>query len=94
MVCVNTAKGLFNCTTDSGSFEDSWLLWEVPQVIGPLVGEKVSFQSKSIRLGVDGVLLDESMAAARGLSVVQHGQKIQIGVPFGVEGGYRKVCVR
>lgn len=93
VVCVNTANRLLNCATDSGSFEGSWLLWEVPQVIGPLVGEEVSFESKSIRLGVDGVLLDESMAAARGLSVVQHGQTIQIGVPFGAEGGYRKVCV-
>lgn len=94
MVFVHTANGLFNCVTDSGFFDGSWLLWEVPQVISPLVGEEVSFQSKSIRLGVNGVLLDNSMAAARGFNVVQHGQKIQIGVPFGAEGGYRKVCVR
>lgn len=93
MVCANAANGLFNCPPDSGAFKGSWLLWEVPQVIGPLVGEDVRFQSRSIRLGVEGVLLDDSMAAARGLSVVQHGQKVQIGVPFGAEGGSRKVCV-
>lgn len=94
MACVNTANGMFNCTADSGSFEGSWLLWDVPQVFAPLVGEEVGFQSKSIRLGVDGVLLDESMTAARGLTMVQHGQKIRIGVPFGAEGGYRKVRVQ
>lgn len=59
--------------------------------MAPLIGEGVNFQSKHIRLGVAGMLLEDSMAAARGLSVVQRGQKIQIGVPFGAEGGYRKV---
>lgn len=92
MVCVNTSNWLFTCATDSGSFKDGWLLLEVPRVMSPLVGEGVGFQSNSIRLGVDGMLLEESLAAARGLHVVHHGPKIQIGVPFGAEGGYRKVC--
>lgn len=92
MVCVNTSNILFICATDSGSFKDGWLLLEVPQVMSPPIGEGVGFQSNSIRLGVDGMLLEESLAAARGLRVVQHGQKIQIGAPFGAEGGYRKVC--
>lgn len=92
MWSLNTSNRLFICATDSGSFKDGWLLLEVPQVMSPLVGEGVDYQSNSIRLGVDGMLLEESLAAARGIRVVQHGQKIQIGVPFGTEGGYRKVC--
>lgn len=92
MWSVNTSNRLFTWATDSGSFKDGWLLLEVPRVMSPLVGEGVGFQSNSIRLGVDGTLLEESLAEARGLRVVQHGQKIQIGVPFGAEGGYRKVC--
>lgn len=92
MVCVNTSNILLICATDSSSFKDGWLLLEVPRVMSPLIGEGVGFQSNSIRLGVDGMLLEESLAAARGLRVVQHGQKIQIGVPFGAEGGYKKVC--
>lgn len=71
---------------------DGLLVLEVPRVMSPLVGEGVGFQSNSIKLGVDGMLLEESLAAARGLRVVQHGQKILIGVPLGAEGGYRKVC--
>ncbi|TWW68423.1 Zona pellucida sperm-binding protein 2 ZP1 [Takifugu flavidus] len=81
------------CAVNSSSFKDGWLLLEVPQVMSPLVGEGVDYQSNSIRLGVDGMLLEESLAAARGIRVVQHGQKIQIGVPFGTEGGYRKSLV-
>uniref|UniRef100_A0A8P4GAX4 ZP domain-containing protein n=1 Tax=Dicentrarchus labrax TaxID=13489 RepID=A0A8P4GAX4_DICLA len=36
-------------------------------------------------------MLDKPTAAARGFSLVQQGHLIQIGVPFGAEGGYRKV---
>lgn len=57
----------------------------------PLVGEEEGFESRSLSLGVDGLLLDERTAAARGFSVVQQGHLIQMGVPFGAEGGYRKV---
>lgn len=49
------------------------------------------FESRSLKLGVEGVLLDEPTTTARGFSLVQQGHLIQIGVPFGVEGGYRKV---
>lgn len=80
-----------NSISDSGSFDGGWLLWDVPQVVSPLVGEGAGFESRSLRLGVEGVLLDESTIAARGFSMVQRGHLIQIGVPFGAEGGYRKV---
>lgn len=78
-------------TSDPGSFEGGWLLWDVPQVLSPLVGDGVGFESHGVSLGVEGLLLDESTAAARGFSVVQGGPLIRIGVPFGADGGYRKV---
>lgn len=78
-------------TSDSGSFDGTRLLWDVPQFVPPLVGEGAGFESRSISLGVEGLLLDESTAAARGFSVVQKRHLLQIGVPFGAEGGYRKV---
>lgn len=78
-------------TSDSGSFDGARLLWDVPQFVRPLVGEGAGFESRSISLGVEGLLLDESTAAARGFSVVQKRHLLQIGVPFGAEGGYRKV---
>jgi len=56
-----------------------------------LVGEGAGFESRSLNLGVEGVLLDKLTATARGISLVQQAYMIQIGVPFGAKGGYRKV---
>ncbi|XP_044024572.1 uncharacterized protein LOC122862843 isoform X2 [Siniperca chuatsi] len=81
------------CTVNSGSFDGTRLLWDVPRVVTPLVGEGARFESRSLSLGVEGVLLDEPTAAARGFTLVQQGYLIQIGVPFGEEGGYRKSLV-
>ncbi len=77
--------------SDSGSFDGSWLLWDVPWAVSPLVGEGAVFESQSLSLGVEGVLLDEPTTTARGFSLVQKGHLVQIGVPLGAEGGYRKV---
>lgn len=91
MWLVNNAVGdYFDPSSDSGSFDGAWLLWRIPQVVTPLTGEGAGFESQSLRLGVDGVLLEEP-TAARGYSLVQHGALIQIGIPFGAKGGYRKV---
>ncbi|XP_028460758.1 uncharacterized protein LOC114573059 isoform X1 [Perca flavescens] len=81
------------CTVNSGSFDGAWLLWDVPWVVTPLVDEGAVFESRSLSLGVEGVLLDEHTATTRGFSLVQRGPLVQIGVPFGAEGGYRKSSV-
>ncbi|XP_059212061.1 uncharacterized protein LOC131990882 isoform X2 [Centropristis striata] len=81
------------CTVNSGSFDGARLLWDVPQIMSPLVGEEAGFRSQSLNLGVEGVLLDPSTVADRGFSLVQQGRLVQIGVPFGAEGGYRKSLV-
>lgn len=86
-------QGSDRFSSDSGTFEGGWLLWDVPQVLSPLVGEGAGFESRGVRLGVEGLLLDESTVANRGFSMIQRGHLIQIGVPFGAEGGYRKVLV-
>ncbi|XP_070705205.1 uncharacterized protein [Pempheris klunzingeri] len=81
------------CTVNSGSFDGTQLLWDVPRLVTPLVGEEAKFESRSLRLGVEGVLLDEPTAAAKGFSLVQQGHLVQIRVPFGAEGGYKKSLV-
>ncbi|XP_038583056.1 uncharacterized protein LOC119909073 isoform X2 [Micropterus salmoides] len=81
------------CTVNLGSFDGVRLLWDVPRVLSPLVGGGAGFESRSLSVGVEGVLLDKAAAAARGFSLVQQGNLIQIGVPFGAEGGYRKSWV-
>lgn len=59
--------------------------------MSPLVGEGAELHRSSHRLGVDGLLLLESAAATRGFSLDQQGELTRIAVPFGAEGGYRKV---
>ncbi|KAM6992351.1 uncharacterized protein LKV04_008406 [Tautogolabrus adspersus] len=90
MVMVDVSMA---CTLNSGSFDGSQLLWELPRVMAPLVGEGVGFESRSLGLGVEGVLLDNPTATARGFSLVQQGSLVQIRAPFGAEGGYRKSLV-
>lgn len=78
-------------SSDPGSFDGTHLLWDVPLVMSPLTGEGPRFESRNLSLGVEGVLLDKPTAAARGFGLVQEGNVIQIRVPFGAKGGYRKV---
>ncbi|XP_018542326.1 uncharacterized protein LOC108890048 isoform X2 [Lates calcarifer] len=81
------------CTVNSGSFDGAWLLWDIPWVMTPLVERVATFESRSLGVGVEGVLLDEPTATTRGFSLVQQGRLVQIGVPFGAEGGYWKSLV-
>lgn len=76
---------------DPGSFDGGQLLWDVPLVMSPLTGEGPQFESRNISLGVEGVLLNKPTATSRGFNLVQEGNVIQIRVPFGAKGGYRKV---
>lgn len=76
---------------DSGLFNGTQLLWNIPQVLPALVGKGARFESQSFRLGLGGALLDEATASSKGLQVVQQEGMVKIGVPFGTEGGYRKV---
>ncbi|KAM6915063.1 uncharacterized protein FYW49_009952 [Xenentodon cancila] len=81
------------CPLNSGSFDGTRLLWDVPQVLPPLVGEGTGLESKNFSLGLEGLLLDNPTVVSRGLSMVQEGGLVKIGVPFGAEGGYRKGLV-
>ncbi|MEQ2159122.1 hypothetical protein GOODEAATRI_019290, partial [Goodea atripinnis] len=60
-------------------------------VLPGLVGERAEFESRSFSLGLEGFLLDEATATSRGLSLVHQEGMVKIGVPFGSEGGFRKV---
>ena len=79
--------------SDSGSFDGEWLLWDIPWVMTPLVEEAAKFESQSLSMGVDGVLLDEPNATTRGFRLVRQERVVQIRVPFGAEGGFRKVVL-
>ncbi|XP_075872619.1 uncharacterized protein LOC142882039 [Nelusetta ayraudi] len=79
--------------SDPGYFDGTQLRWNIPRVMSPLAGEGVELHSRSHRLGVDGLLLSEGDAAARGFSLGQQGELTHITVPFGAEGGFRNGSV-
>ncbi|XP_013878075.1 uncharacterized protein LOC106527668 isoform X2 [Austrofundulus limnaeus] len=81
------------CTVHSELFDDTQLLWNVPQVLPVLVGKGARFESQSFRLGLGDALLDKVAASPKGLEVVQQGGMVEIIVPVGTEGGYRKSLV-
>ncbi|XP_061757422.1 uncharacterized protein LOC133553344 isoform X2 [Nerophis ophidion] len=81
------------CILNSGTFDGSQLVWDIPRVLRPLLEEEVAFKHLDHSLGVEGVMLDEPSAAARGFSLAQQEHLVQILVPFGAEGGYRKSLV-
>ncbi|XP_019964962.2 uncharacterized protein [Paralichthys olivaceus] len=83
-----------SCTVNSGSFNGVSLLWDVPWIMTPLVEEDTRFESQTVSVGVEGVLLDQPTATARGFSLVRRGGLVQIVVPIGAEGGYRKSVVQ
>uniref|UniRef100_A0A3B4Z5I1 ZP-domain containing protein Ig-like domain-containing protein n=1 Tax=Stegastes partitus TaxID=144197 RepID=A0A3B4Z5I1_9TELE len=79
--------------SDTGSFDGDRLLWDIPRVLTPIVEDDAELESRSFSLGVEDLLLDEPTATSRGFSLVQQGAIIQIRIPFGAEGGYRKSLV-
>ncbi|CDQ67026.1 unnamed protein product [Oncorhynchus mykiss] len=81
------------CTINPGYFDGVRLLWETPRIMTPLVHSGFGFESKQINMGVESQLLDAGTARARGYTLEVKGLMVQMGVPFGAEGGYRKSLV-
>lgn len=76
-------------STDEGSFDEStYMRWLTPEVLNPLVSD---LHNTQVNIGVDGKLLEKSVAEERGYIVDKHNNTIQISIPYTAEGGYRKV---
>lgn len=61
------------------------MVWETPDMLYP------SFSVVHVSVGLDGKLLDQAAAEESGYTVQERESKFQIGVPFDVDGRYRKV---
>lgn len=68
--------------------------WKTPKVMTPLVLDLSGFVSRSIELGVDARLMDETARTAMGYMLGEDGQVVHVSVPFGAPGGYRMVFAR
>ncbi|XP_048105895.1 uncharacterized protein LOC125298956 isoform X1 [Alosa alosa] len=81
------------CTINPVTFDGEQLHWSIPRVMTPLVQDPSSFTSSQIRMGIDGQLLEETAWRSRGFDLEETGPIINISVPFGAQGGYRKSFV-
>ena len=59
--------------------------------MAPLVYDRSQFVSKQVGMGVEGQLLEENTWRARGYLIDFSGPMTHLSVPFGAEGGYRRV---
>ncbi|XP_062372155.1 uncharacterized protein LOC134059708 [Sardina pilchardus] len=80
------------CSKDVGFFDGTSLHWQVPTVVFP-VSNHTGFETKDLRIGVSGKLLDPLVTADRGYSLSTEEGMVDIGIPFGAEGGYRQSFV-
>nr|XP_015196192.1 PREDICTED: uncharacterized protein LOC107076608 [Lepisosteus oculatus] len=81
------------CTTNPGSFDGTNLLWSTPIVLRPLVQVPTGFVSSSIRMGVEGLLLDNATMLQKGYGMSVGPTLVEIQIPFGADGGSREVHV-
>ena len=87
VICFSIAPPV----SDPGTFDGEKLHWAVPRVLTPLVPDTSSFASNQISMGIDGQLMEETAWRAWDHSLEDTGLMINISVPFGARGGYRKV---
>ncbi len=60
----------------------------------PLVLDLSGFVSRSIELGVNAQLMNETTRTAMGYMLGEDGQVVHISVPFGASGGYSMYVVQ
>lgn len=65
------------------------LLWTVPFILSPLVIGQ--FRDRGTRIGVNGHILSEPESKERGFKVSLQGERVEIRIPVGVNGGHLKV---
>ncbi|XP_041927019.1 uncharacterized protein LOC121690492 [Alosa sapidissima] len=80
------------CSKDVGFFDGTSLHWQVPIVMFPL-SSHTDFETKNISIGVHGTLLDPQVTADRGYSLSTGKGMVDIGIPYGAEGGHRQSFV-
>ncbi|MGH0189700.1 UNVERIFIED_CONTAM: hypothetical protein FKN15_037893 [Acipenser sinensis] len=81
---------VFHLFPDPSVFDGTYLSWVTPRLIPPLVLHPTKFLDKRITMGVEGRALDEVAATSRGYQLLVNSTAVEIRIPFGSVGGYRK----
>uniref|UniRef100_H3C2Q2 ZP domain-containing protein n=1 Tax=Tetraodon nigroviridis TaxID=99883 RepID=H3C2Q2_TETNG len=74
------------CSMHEGAYQSGYLKWETPEDVDPIF----PVDDALIAVGVDGELLERSVAQQRGYVVKMLNSVFQIGIPYNAEGGRRK----
>lgn len=74
-------------STDEGAYESGHLKWQTPEDVDPIF----PVDDALIAVGINGELLERSLAQQRGYVVEEHNSTFQISIPYKAEGGQRKV---
>lgn len=64
------------------------MVWKTPELVQPLVW---NLHSTKVKAGVNGELVEQSVAEERGYTVEHNNNTIHILIPYDAEGWYRKV---
>ncbi|XP_034425248.1 uncharacterized protein LOC117752166 [Hippoglossus hippoglossus] len=79
------------CSISEGSYDNAgYMVWETPEVLYPLVS---GLTNTRVSVGVNGELLEQSVAEESGFIVQKHNGSVEISIPYNAEGGYRKSFV-
>ncbi|TDG99756.1 hypothetical protein EPR50_G00197110 [Perca flavescens] len=78
------------CSMDKESYDNGYIMWETPEVPHPLV---FCLHRMQVNIGVNGELVEQSVAEERGYIVKQRNSTVEISIPYNAEGGYRKSIV-
>ncbi|MGH0183991.1 UNVERIFIED_CONTAM: hypothetical protein FKN15_013510 [Acipenser sinensis] len=78
------------CAKNPSVFDGTYLSWVTPRLLAPLVLHPTKFLDKRITMGVEGRALDEVAATSRGYQLLVNRTAVEIRIPFGAVGGYRK----
>ncbi|XP_060951795.1 uncharacterized protein LOC133028776 [Limanda limanda] len=79
------------CSISEGSYDDAgYMVWETPEMLNPLVSGLTYTQ---VNVGLNGELLEQSVAEESGFIVERHNGSVEISIPYNAEGGYRKSFV-
>ena len=73
--------------TDEGTYDSGYLKWETPEDVDPIF----PVNDALIAVGINGELVERSLAEQRGYVVKMLNSIFQISIPYNAEGGQRKV---
>uniref|UniRef100_A0A3P8ULC8 Zona pellucida protein AX 4 n=1 Tax=Cynoglossus semilaevis TaxID=244447 RepID=A0A3P8ULC8_CYNSE len=75
------------CSMDEGSYDNGYIMWDIPDMLHPLVS---GIYDTQVNVGVNGKLEEQPVAEQRGYMVEKHNATVMISIPYNAEGGYRK----